>query len=161
MSSTFRFRLASLLRLRQNSERMEEIELSRRSAKLAELRSESERLSAISQQWGSMCRDGLQQSQPAAELRYLTECREALARVRQTQHQDQQKAELRVLEQKNRLLDARRERETLSVLKKHQQETFAIAERRREQSVADELFLLSRTRTNRQSLPNNSATVAE
>jgi len=141
----FRFPLESILRLRQNLERQQELLLYQANQKVFALTRQIEELDAGMTENARYESARLQSGVSAAELQFDLLCRSVLLQWRHdlatklTEARSQRDAQAESFRQ------ARRQREVIETLRRHQLQAYNQHEARQDQRRADDLFLLRRT----------------
>jgi flagellar FliJ protein len=149
----FHFRLETLLRYRRNVEEREWLKVQGLSEKLANVRGEIDCLQQCALREKSLFADAKISGVNASELHFARKCQGS-------RRQLQSALEERLLEltaeyeaQKSVFLEARKDRDVIERLREGQHAAYMRDEARREQSEADQMFLLRRE-LQRQALPS-------
>jgi len=141
----FRFPLESVLRLRQNLERQQELLLHRANQKVFALTRQIERLDAGLMENARSKSARLQSGVSAAELQFDLLCHSLLLKWRHDLETRLAEARSQRDAQAESFRQARRQRELIETLRHHQFQAYSQREARQDQRRADDLFLLRRT----------------
>jgi len=158
----FRYRLQAVLRLRQSLERQEEQKLLAAASVVAKLRGKLEQLVESQMEARRAEFAQLEHGGAAAQLQYASVCDAAYVRVRKRLRLELQDAEHKRMELLAAYQTARQKRETLEGLRERQQQAYELNAARREQQVADEMFLMRTfAEPHEEILPSGAAESAE
>jgi flagellar export protein FliJ len=140
----FHFSLESVLRLRASLEDVEKQRLAAIHRELAEIservQSAREALKVEREKGANELNAGIRSS----ELNFQLLCREQLRHLQQRLQADQEKVRERRRQQKEQYLAVRKQRETVERLKEKAQKQYELETKRKDQSAADEMFLMRR-----------------
>jgi flagellar export protein FliJ len=134
----FRFRLATLLRVRLSLEQAEERKLHALLQRAAALRLQAEQAEDEQRLRQRAVRQELCAGLRGAEIQFMAECDGQFEKLLRRLEEEQCRVNQQVSLQRDRLLAARRERETLEVLEKRQLAAYQELQARREQQQRDE-----------------------
>jgi flagellar export protein FliJ len=140
----FRFRLESILRLRESLEHREELLLQNANQRVAQAQSEIEACIRELQERAVQFQERIAQGAFASELQFELSVDRALESRHNALRADLKKLELFRDQQRERYQKARRERETLAAIRRHELENYRLREQRRTQRAMDEEFLRRR-----------------
>jgi flagellar export protein FliJ len=137
----FRFPLQAVLHLRQSIEHQHELRLAAANQQVARVKRLIEQVDRCILESQQQSLRELQSGTSAAEIRFALEIESHLSATRR--HLDQELTHsTRFRDQQQQLFhQARRERETFSILREHQLREYQRNQSRREQRLLDELFL--------------------
>ncbi len=142
----FHFALETLLALRRSRERQEELKLhaigQRLSLARKRLRGNEVARQRLSSEQARRTPCGIS----GAELHFMQECDNSLSSAGLALLHSLEEIEKEFATQQEVLASERRKRELLETLRKREYERCRIEENRREQRIADEVFLMRRTR---------------
>jgi len=142
----FRFSLEAVLRFRQNVERVEEAALTRIVQEIAGVQLEFQRINAQQESLRAQLERDLKRILPAIELMELAEQEAWLRAGAEALRIRLQELEAKRLEQLGIYQKAQQGRQILSEVRKRQQNSYEIDQRRREQKTLDEIFLARQER---------------
>lgn len=140
----FRFRLESILRLRESLEHREELLLQNANQRVAQAQSEIEACIRELQERAMQFQERIAQGAFASELQFELSVDRALESRQKALRANLKKLELLRDQQRERYQKARRERETLAAIRRHELENYRLREQRRTQRAMDEEFLRRR-----------------
>lgn len=141
----FRFPLESVLRLRQNLERQQELLLYQANQKVFALTRQIEELDGGISENARYQSARLQSGVSAAELQFDLLCHAVLLEWRRELETKRAEAERQRDAQAENFRQARRQREVIETLRRHQFQAYREREARQDQCRADDLFLLRRS----------------
>ena len=144
MLMTFRFPLEALLRLRQGLERQQELRLQEANHRVAILRQQIEDLRTEMENIEARRRLEYELAISAAELQFDLLCRSVLVTRQHFLETQLVEAEAYRQSRSKDFKQARRQREVMEMLRRHQFEDYQQQEARQEQRRLDDLFLLRR-----------------
>jgi flagellar export protein FliJ len=143
----FRFRLATVLRYRKSREETEELKLKSLFARRTLLSQELTNLERQSSALAEAARLELERSARfAAEIHFVCRQQEAIAARARVVVATLRDLDGEIEQQKRRLERARRDRESLDILRDAQLKEFQQLQQRREQAARDEIYLIRRSR---------------
>jgi flagellar export protein FliJ len=134
----FRFRLATLLRLRSSLEQAEERKLEALVEQAAWVRRQSTQVEEERRRRQVGVRDNLRAGLRGSEIQFVAECDREFEKLLHRLEEEYRQRMERVAEQRERLLGARREREKLETIEKKQAAVYRAEQARREQQERDE-----------------------
>ena len=141
----FRFPLETLLRVRQGLERQHELRLQEANHLVAMLRQQIENVHSEMHNISARRQPQLQSGISAAELHFDALCRSVLAERQHAFEKQLLEAEALRHVRSEEFLQARRQREVIDTLRRHQLQTYQQEEARQDQRRLDDLFLLRRS----------------
>jgi flagellar export protein FliJ len=141
----FRFPLESVLRLRENLERQQELLLYQANQRVFALTRQIEELDAGMTENARYQSARLQSGVSAAELQFDLLCHAVLLEWRHDLETKLAEAQSQRDAQAENLRQARRQREVIETLRHHQLQAYRAREARQDQRRADDLFLLRRS----------------
>jgi flagellar export protein FliJ len=144
MLMAFRFPLEALLRLRQGLERQQELRLQEANQRVAILRQQIEDLRREMESIAARRRLEHEFAISAAELQFDLLCRSVLTARQHVLEKQLVEAEAYRQSRSEEFKQARRQREVMEMLRRHQFEDYQQKEARQEQRRLDDLFLLRR-----------------
>jgi flagellar protein FliJ len=144
MLMAFRFPLEALLRLRQGLERQQELRLQEANHRVAILRQQIEDLRTEMENIEARRRLEYELAISAAELQFDLLCRSVLVTRQHFLETQLVEAEAYRQSRSKDFKQARRQREVMEMLRRHQFEDYQQQEARQEQRRLDDLFLLRR-----------------
>ncbi len=137
----FHFSLATLLKLRQAIEKQREMQLLEARGKVLRIEQEIESVKQESAEVAAQALAAMTQGVPAAELQFASMRRERLANLRKKFDNELIAAEAVCRERSTALQAAQREKEILASLREAQFAQYQLERKRRDQQMADDLFL--------------------
>jgi flagellar export protein FliJ len=140
----FRFRLETILRLRENLEHREELLLQSANQRVVQLRSQIEACLRELEERSASQRSRLGQGAFAAEIQFELAGDESIRNRRKVLSAELKKAEQARDHQRDRYQKVRRDRETLESIRRRQLEEHTVTEKRRAQRTLDDLALMRR-----------------
>ena len=140
----FRFRLESILRLRESLEHREELLLQNANHRVAQVQDEIEICARELQERAIKLQTRMAQEAFASELQFALSVDRALEGRQRTLRTDLKKLEHLREQQRERYQKARRERETLEAIRRQELEIHRRGEQRRSQREMDDEFLRRR-----------------
>ena len=141
----FRFPLETLSRVRQGLERQHELRLQEANHQVAMLRQQIEDTHSEMQNISARRRPQLESGISAAELQFDVLCRSVLTERQHALEKQLVEAEALRHTRSEDFLRARRQREVIDTLRRHQLQTYQQEEARQDQRRLDDLFLLRRS----------------
>ena len=154
----FRFSLSTLLRLRALREGQKLAALQRASAELRRSQDELEQLGALKRETLASAAERIT---CAGEIQFARDVAAQLRKLETAKMESTRSLSVERDRQEAAFSLARIEREILERLREHQQEAYAVEERRREQHYADEVHSLIHGNQTGQSVPSCPADSAE
>jgi flagellar protein FliJ len=140
----FRFPLEVLLRVRQSLERQQELRLQEANLRVAMLRRQLEDVQRELENIEARQRPRLESGISAAELQFDVLCRSVLTEQRHTLEEHLAEAETHRHSCVEAFHQARRQREVMETLRRHQLQEYHQQEARQDQRRLDDLILLRR-----------------
>jgi len=140
----FRFPLEIVLRVRQGLERQQELRLQEANHRVAMLRRQIENLHSEVENISAQRQPQFASGISAAELQFDVLSRLALTERQRALEKQLVEAEAVRQTRSQEFLNARRQREVIDTLRKHQLEDYQLQETRLDQRRLDDLFLLRR-----------------
>jgi flagellar protein FliJ len=141
----FRFPLETLLRVRQGLERQHELRLQEANHRVAMLRQQIEDTHTEMQNISARRQPQLESGISAAELQFDVLCRSVLSERQHALEKQLVEAEALRHVRSEEFLQARRQREVIDTLRRHQLQNYQQEEARQDQRRLDDLFLLRRS----------------
>lgn len=138
----FRFRLDTLLRLRQNTERQETLRLQAIGRRLSAARKQYDDNLQNQRTFEAQYAEYIRSGTAASELQFMCECKEKLLIAASELQHSIVEIEREFAMQKEALTAERQKREVLETLRNREHESYLREQRRNEQKLADELFLM-------------------
>lgn len=138
----FRYRLETILRLRQGLERLEERKLLAVAAEMASVRNAIDEVDRNQAAARRETQERMARGVTGAEVEFAAACEAASSRRRAQFERQLRNARSRHAQQLEKYRAARQQGEILEGLRERQQQAHQSAANRREQQIADEAFLL-------------------
>jgi flagellar export protein FliJ len=138
----FRFRLDAVLRFRESVELTEEATLHRIVRELAEIQLELQQVELKQAQLREKREHDLARKLPAVHLLEIAEREQELRQAADRLRQQLQQLDLQRVKQLAIYKSAHQDRQVLSELREQQQRSYGLDQRRREQKMLDDMFLV-------------------
>ena len=144
----FHFALESVLRLRVSFERQEQARLELAAQQLYAAQERCDSLKREKLELEQSFRTKIQRGAEAAEIHYYLSSQAGLKTAKTEAANALVEARKRWNEQRNKFVQARRDREVIASIRQRQLEAYQLEQSRREQQAQDDLFVMRRLQQN-------------